>query len=396
MAIQFPDNIFSNSPKPVEGKYTTLTGTPYLSTDEATGSIDINYRYKGLTVLVSSSIETAEYWWKNGTSNSDLIKKTTGTEGTFLTTASNVNNGNTLTISKSDGSGYQITIDTGSSLQSFNFTAPFINETTVNVNHNLGYKYVLVQVFDNSSNQVIPSEINLVDDTQATITFPEPTSGTAVVSVGGATFNNPTLPAGSNRQLQYNDGGVFGASSKIQFDGTEFALFNADESATALTTGGNTYYSSTEIFHNRTPSEGFIQNFIDNKIQTGEIFSFGNTSAAQYDLVYLSGSTWAPVDQTSNTKATQLLAIYDGSRFITEGYITIGVGGSTSGVPIIDGNTAAEGKPVYIDTGATSAPFLTTDIPLTGIVRILGHLMYKQGDYYLMRFRPDHTWVEIV
>jgi hypothetical protein len=78
MAIQFPDNIFSNSPKPVEGKYATLTGTPYLSSAEATGSIDINYRYKGLTVLISSSTEIAEYWWKEGTANNQLVLKTGG------------------------------------------------------------------------------------------------------------------------------------------------------------------------------------------------------------------------------------------------------------------------------------------------------------------------------
>jgi hypothetical protein len=112
MAISLSDNLQINFPKPTDARlYNNLT--PYTSLAQVTGSIDINYRFLGLTVLVSSSTEIAEYWWKNGVTNNDLILKTAGA-GTFLTTASNVNNGNILTISKSDGSSYQITIDTGS------------------------------------------------------------------------------------------------------------------------------------------------------------------------------------------------------------------------------------------------------------------------------------------
>jgi hypothetical protein len=319
---------------------------------------------------------------------------TAGTSFVGLTTASA--NLNTINFSKSNGTTFSITVDTGSgALNSANFTASFNDQSTWEIHHGLDYKYVLVQIYDDNDNQIIPEEITLTNNNTASVTFGSNVTGTAVVSVGGSTLN-ATSPAGSNRQLQYNNGGAFGASSKMQFDGTEFALFNADESAVALVTGGNTYYSSTEIFHNRTPLESFIQSFITDKIQTGEKFQFGSTSATTYDLVYLNASAWAPVDQADNTKATQLLAIYDGTQYITEGYITIGVAGSTSGVPTIDGNTTAGGKPVYINEGATSAPFLSTDVPTTGIVRILGHLMYKQGDYFLMRFRPDHTWVEIV
>jgi hypothetical protein len=416
MAIQFPDNIFSNSPKPVEGKYTTLTGTPYLSTDEATGSIDINYRYKGLTVLVSSSIETAEYWWKNGTSNSDLIKKTTGTEGTFLTTASNVNNGNTLTISKSDGSGYQITIDTGSSLQSFNFTASFINKTTVNVNHNLGYKYVLVQVFDNSSNQVIPSEINLVDDTQATITFPEPTSGTAVVSVGGATFNNPTLPAGNVNSVQYNNGGVFGGSDLFTFDGTTVDILDAasqpfinSNDRTLYTPGGNTalgfsddLYMVSNVNTYKLFGDNYPEDFSGNVLATGDLFdvdAWGAGSYNDYDLIYLeSNNAWYTIDQSDVTTARQMLGINLSGRILTEGYITVSDRGSDD-VPWVDG-TLVTGAPVYIKEYDASAPWMSTTIPTTGIVRILGHLMYNNvnsNDHlWMMKFRPDHTWVEIV
>jgi hypothetical protein len=49
---------------------------PYSSSAHATGSIELIYRYPGMTVFVSSSTETSEYWWKDGTTNDQLILKT--------------------------------------------------------------------------------------------------------------------------------------------------------------------------------------------------------------------------------------------------------------------------------------------------------------------------------
>jgi hypothetical protein len=79
----------------------------------------------------------------------------------------------------------------GGTFTSYNFTASFSNQSTWNVYHNLGYRYVIIQTFDNSGNQILPSEITLTNTNTASATFPEPTSGTAVVTFGGATFNNP-------------------------------------------------------------------------------------------------------------------------------------------------------------------------------------------------------------
>jgi hypothetical protein len=385
---------------------------PYTSSNAATSSIDINFRYKGLTVFVSSSTEIAEYWWRDGVNNSDLIPKTTGTEGTFLTTASNEGNGNVLTISKSDGTGYQITIDTGSSLQSFNFTASFTSETSVTVNHNLGYKYVLVQVFDNNSNQVIPSEINLVNTASATITFPEPTSGTAVVSVGGATFNNPTLPSNPANSVQYNNGGVFGGSSKFQFDGNSLDLWDPSETRHSFINNSpyfnysevlpKTFITSTyveEITNQNTPIEKPIGSTFDKTIWSG-------VSASPWDIVFLSGSdnTWYPIVYNSASLSSRLLGIYNDndSVIITEGYVVVAAAASSAtDAPLIHG-VLEPGSPVYLSgAGAGLAPFISTTRPNSPgyVVRIVGHLMYQNPtttDYWLMHFRPDHAWVEIV
>jgi hypothetical protein len=128
-----------------------------------------------------------------------------------------------------------------------------------------------------------------------------------------------------------------------------------------------------------------------------DMLQMDNDSSTLHDLIYLENDdTWYPVDQSSNTSATRMLAINSGSSYaLVEGYITVGEDGSASGVPLIAGSLTS-GVPVYIKEGATSAPFLDTTVPTTGIVRLLGHLIRNEGSgYWLMKFRPDHTWVEI-
>lgn len=64
-------------------------------------------------------------------------------------------------------------------------TASFTNLSTWNFNHALGNRNVLIQVYDSIYNQIIPQTINLVDDNNATITFPTSETGFAIASLGG-------------------------------------------------------------------------------------------------------------------------------------------------------------------------------------------------------------------
>jgi len=377
MAIGLSDNIYSSSPKPLEAKYATLTGVPYSSSSEVTSSIPLSNRYQGLTVLVSSSTEVAEYWFKGGTANTDLILKTV--DGTFLTTASNVGNGNVLTISKSDGTGYQITIDTGSALQSSNFTASFNSESTWEIHHGLDYQYVLVQVYDNNANQIIPEEITLTNNNTASVTFGSNVTGTAVVTVGGSTLN-ATLPAGSNTQIQYNNGGQFGASSNLTFDGTDFRVYNPSSTFTSFRNIDN-YYNTSQILHVNDLSQAYVDQFTSTSYlrQTGDRFqlSIWGSFAAPYDVAYLN-SIWYPVDQTNPAVATRLLGIMTGnSEVITEGYITVADSNYAPSDAVLVAGTLTTGAPVYLKEGASSAPFLSTVVPTNvgGVVRIVGHLL---------------------
>jgi len=213
-----------------------------------------------------------------------------------------------------------------STLYSSNYSASFGSSTTWTINHNLNTRYVIVQTFNSSHNQILPQEITLTNANTVTATFSQAESGYAVVTVGGALTYNYVTYTSPNDMLQMN-----------------------------------------------------------------------NDSSTLHDLIFLeTDDTWYPVDQSSNTSATRMLAINSGSNYaLIEGYITVGEDGNASGVPLIAG-TLNTGAPVYIKEGATSAPFLDTTIPTTGIVRLLGHLIQNEGSgYWFMKFRPDHTWVEI-
>lgn len=74
----------------------------------------------------------------------------------------------------------------GQNLNASNFTQSFANSNTWTVNHNLGYRYVLIQTYDTNFDEIIPQNIDLLDTNTAVISFPTLESGTAVATLGGA------------------------------------------------------------------------------------------------------------------------------------------------------------------------------------------------------------------
>ena len=71
----------------------------------------------------------------------------------------------------------------------------FTSTTSRTVTHNFGTKNVLVQVFDNSDNLIIPSSITTTDTNTVSISFNNNTSGRVVVAKGGhiATLQVPEV-----------------------------------------------------------------------------------------------------------------------------------------------------------------------------------------------------------
>jgi hypothetical protein len=99
MAIETTLNFYPYFPGNIDSRL-----GPYSSSAHATGSIESIYRYPGMTVFVSSSSETEEYWWKDGVNNNQLILKT-GSGQTY--TAGNGIDITNNTISASLGAGLE-------------------------------------------------------------------------------------------------------------------------------------------------------------------------------------------------------------------------------------------------------------------------------------------------
>lgn len=94
-----------------------------------------------------------------------------------------VNNAVTASAFVGDGSGLSnLTVDIA---EQTTVSDSFTSTTSHTVTHNFGTKNVIVQVFDNSDNLIIPSSITTTDTTNVEIIFSSPTSGRVVVAKGG-------------------------------------------------------------------------------------------------------------------------------------------------------------------------------------------------------------------
>jgi len=72
------NNFIINAPKHIDdrtGKFVSGVWQPYSSVSDANASINVAYRYKGLTVLINDAGTPTEYWYQSGTSNGDLVIK---------------------------------------------------------------------------------------------------------------------------------------------------------------------------------------------------------------------------------------------------------------------------------------------------------------------------------
>lgn len=72
------DNLQNNSPKALDnkhGKLVSVSWQPYADVAEANATINIAYRHKGLTVIIQEISGVAEYWYRNGITDGDLVKK---------------------------------------------------------------------------------------------------------------------------------------------------------------------------------------------------------------------------------------------------------------------------------------------------------------------------------
>ena len=74
------------------------------------------------------------------------------------------------------------------------------------IDHNIGYKYVTVNIYDGNDEQLIPQKITAVSVNRTQIDFVAPTSGNAIITVGGPRSTSIFTQTGSYYNTNYNIG----------------------------------------------------------------------------------------------------------------------------------------------------------------------------------------------
>ena len=81
MSLNLPFGVRVLNPIPVDNKAFNAHGDPYTNLNEVTTQITSGARHKGLTVFVDDGNGgVAEYWWKDGITDNDLVPKKSGLE----------------------------------------------------------------------------------------------------------------------------------------------------------------------------------------------------------------------------------------------------------------------------------------------------------------------------
>jgi hypothetical protein len=87
----------------------------------------------------------------------------------------------------------------------FLFTATSATGSWV-IDHNLGYKYPNIDVYDNNDEQLIPQKVKAVSVNRIQIDFSTPTSGNAIITLGGPRSTSIFNQTGSFYTTQYDIG----------------------------------------------------------------------------------------------------------------------------------------------------------------------------------------------
>jgi len=87
----------------------------------------------------------------------------------------------------------------------FLFTATSATGSWV-IDHNMGYKYVNIDVYDNNDEQLIPQKVTAVSVNRTQVDFATPTSGNAIITLGGPRSTSIFNQTGSFYTTQYNIG----------------------------------------------------------------------------------------------------------------------------------------------------------------------------------------------
>lgn len=170
----------------------------------------------------------------------------------------NVTTAVTASFFKGDGSG--LTNISSEVTEQATITDSFTSVTSKSVTHNFGTKNVIVSVYNNSDQLILPASTTTTNTNSVTVTFDSSTSGRVVVAKGGHLVSGSAVLVGSN---------VISGSTQID----TLTRYEVDISGT------NSYY----INHNLGEDYPIVQVYDANKLQTIP----GIISASNANQVYL-------------------------------------------------------------------------------------------------------------
>ena len=171
----------------------------------------------------------------------------------------------------------------------FNYTASFVNQSTWNVNHNFNYRFIIIQAFDVNYNEIIPANIELTDNNNATITFPTSESGYVIASVGGADYSS-TISASyaffattASYVLNVVSASIATSASQAQNANTASYVLNAVSASFASSALSSSYASYVAT----AQTASYINSLVQNVQLTGSLLQTGS-------IIITSGSITMP------------------------------------------------------------------------------------------------------
>lgn len=193
----------------------------------------------------------------------------------------NVNGNVTASYFFGDGSGLtNISTDIG---EVATVTSSFDNSSTINVGHNFNSKNVIVSVYDNNDNQIIPQTVSLTDGDNVQVVLSSTQSGFVVVAKGGHVVSGSADDA-SNLNGQpasyYLDYG--------NFTNVPSGIVSGSSQITDLTTHKETVSgaSSYAVTHNLNESYPIVQAWNTSTSQQEVPTSITTNSANQVTVVF--------------------------------------------------------------------------------------------------------------
>jgi hypothetical protein len=279
------------------------------------------------------------------------------------------------------------------------------------------------QNIENTYQRILQTDGNLVYDGTGSLfplSSPFPYTGSAIISgslvitgsfeVGVPGTNNPritstgTLNRGDSISVDWQNRNLQDASTITSVDWESRLLYDVTgvssvdwNSRILLTPGGLTalnypdnIVSISEIYHQQNTKNNSIGENFSNLLlnYSGHSLETSVTGSAVFgNILYLdTDGTWKTVNQTTST-STKMLGIYLGGNVLLEGDVVLGASSMIK--------TPAYGAPLYIWEGGT---ILSSDIPTSGYVRVLGHCYYQNtgtNTNWIVKFRPSNDWYQI-